>query len=114
MKYYIKVENKKILDLKQQPFENYIEIESDLKSLEIISQYSYDGSKLVKNNTLDNLRAYEQELIDIEEWLKANDWKPNKVITGEWEATDIRWTSYLTERKAKRARQYELIKLLGV
>ena len=114
MKRYIKVNNKKIIDLRYEPFEDYIEIESDLKSLEIISQYSYNGSKLVKNNKLDELRGYQEEIIEIEEWLKANDWKPNKVITGEWESNDKRWTTYLSERKTKRKRQDELIKLLGV
>ena len=32
-----------------------------------------------------------REKMAILDWLKANDWKPNKITTGEWETTDERW-----------------------
>ena len=56
--------------------------------------------------------AYKQELISIKQWFTENDWKPNKIVTGEWEQNDPRWLEYKEERAIKRARQDELIELL--
>lgn len=55
-----------------------------------------------------NKLALMKEKLAILDWLKANDWKPNKVVTGEWETTDERWLAYLEERKAKRNRLDEI------
>ena len=114
MKKYIKVENQKILEVKNEVLEqeakNFIEIESDLQDLDIISQYKYDGSKLVKNVDLINKRNAIIELEQIQHWFAQNDWKINKVFIGEWELTDSRYVEYLNERKAKRARYDELLK----
>ena len=55
-----------------------------------------------------------EEKAHIEMWLKRTDWIPNKIITGEWETTDSRWTSYVEERKVKRARLDEVKQELGV
>jgi hypothetical protein len=55
---------------------------------------------------------YENELIQIKKWFLENDYKVNKVITGEWEDTDPRWLDYKKERATKRARQDEIGKLL--
>lgn len=63
---------------------------------------------LVRESKVD----YENELIQIKKWFLENDYKINKITLGEWEASDARWTSYLAERKVKRARQDELIELL--
>ena len=57
---------------------------------------------------------YENELLNIKQWLLENDYKVNKVFIGEWESNDKRWTTYLSERKTKRTRQDELKALLGV
>ena len=54
-----------------------------------------------------------EELMQIKSWLSNNDWKINKIVIGEWETTDERWTSYLEERAVKRARQDELNKILN-
>lgn len=114
MKKYIRVENKKILEIKDEVLEeelkNYVEIESDLHNLEIISQYKYDGSKLVKNVEEINKRNAIFEIEQIQSWFAQNDWKINKVFLGEWELTDSRYVEYVKERKAKRARYDELLK----
>mgnify|MGYP007062107537 CR=1 FL=1 len=57
---------------------------------------------------------YENELVNIKHWFNQNDWRINKIALGEWETTDSRWTTYLSERKTKRTRQDELKALLGV
>jgi hypothetical protein len=49
---------------------------------------------------------------EILKWLADNDWKVNKVVVGEWEATDPRWVEYLNERKAKRNRLDDINKVL--
>jgi len=46
-------------------------------------------------------------------WFVENDWIPNKILVGEWETTDPRWTTYLEERAVKRARRDEILALLG-
>jgi hypothetical protein len=50
------------------------------------------------------------KLAEIDRWLKANDWKVNKVYLGEWATTDPRWTEYLETRAALRAEHEELTK----
>lgn len=55
-----------------------------------------------------------EEKAHIEMWLRRTDWVPNKIITGEWETTDSRWTSYVEERKVKRARLDEVKRELGI
>lgn len=57
---------------------------------------------------MNNKLALMRENLIIHDWLKANDWKPNKVVTGEWETTDERWIAYLEERKTKRDRLDEI------
>lgn len=58
-------------------------------------------------------KQYRKELQQIQSWFLANDWKVNKIVIGEWETNDVRWTDYLIERSAKRQRQDELNKLLN-
>lgn len=48
------------------------------------------------------------EMLEIKQWLSANDYKINKHNLGEYTDTDTRWTSYLEERKIKLARYNEL------
>lgn len=48
------------------------------------------------------------ELIKIARWFKANDWIPNKLVTGEWDNNDPRWQGYLAERTNKREQQDRL------
>ena len=57
--------------------------------------------------------AYRVELNSIQKWFTDNDWKPNKIVTGEWTTNDERWIGYLQERAIKRARQDELNNLLS-
>lgn len=56
----------------------------------------------------------QEELEEIQNWFRENDWIPNKIVTGEWESTDPRWIEYLSERADKRERQDELTFLLGI
>ena len=51
----------------------------------------------------------QEELWEIQKWFSDNDWIVNKIIVGEWTTDDERWINYLAERKAKRARQDELL-----
>ena len=46
------------------------------------------------------------------QWLRDNDWIPNKIVTKEWEETDMRWQTYLSERLKKRRRMDEITELL--
>lgn len=67
----------------------------------------YKGLQQIKQR-----QAAEKEQADILQWLADNDWKVNKVVVGEWEATDPRWVEYLNERKAKRSRLDDINNLL--
>ena len=69
---------------------------------------------LVENDNSKELEIKEAhiELAEIKKWFIDNDWKPNKIITGEWSTDDERWTSYLEERTIKRARQDELNEII--
>ena len=59
-----------------------------------------------------NQEPLRKELKEIQKWLADNDWKVNKIVTGEWTTYDERWTSYLIERTEKRNRQDEINELL--
>lgn len=53
------------------------------------------------------------KLVTIKQWFQENDWKVNKIVTGEWQETDERWTSYLEERTIKRAEQDKLVTIMN-
>lgn len=63
--------------------------------------------------TRHGIRQARAELEQIRLWFSQNDFKPHKIITGEWQVTDPRWSEYLTERQAKRSRQDELNKIIN-
>lgn len=48
------------------------------------------------------------EMVSIIKWFEKTDYIPNKIICGEWDRTDERFTKYLEERLVKRARRDEL------
>lgn len=75
----------------------------------IDGQFIYDSSLVDKNNQIELLQKETQE---IQLWLKDNDWKFNKITSGEWQRDDERWLSYLEERAIKRARQDEINDIL--
>ena len=54
-----------------------------------------------------------EELWEIQKWFSDNDWVVNKIVIGEWSTDDERWLNYLAERKAKRARQDELLLIVN-
>ena len=54
-----------------------------------------------------------EELWEIQKWFSDNDWIVNKIVVGEWTTDDERWLNYLAERKAKRARQDELLLIIN-
>lgn len=74
----------------------------------IINGYAYI------DNEQEIINKAKVELEDITSWFKENDWKVNKVITGEWNVADIRWKKYLEERETKRRRQDELSEILNI
>lgn len=114
MKKLIRVENERIIEIRPleelEFLEGFIEVEvpKDYKDIEILTKFIYKNGKFIETDTFLNLNKLQFELDEIQVWLSKNDWIPNKIITGEWKATDERWLQYLEERKVKRARQDEL------
>ena len=114
MKKLIRIENERIIEIRPleelEFLEGFIEVEvpKDYKDIEILTKFIYKNGKFVKTTKFIDLENARIELGEIQVWLSRNDWVPNKIITGEWEATDERWLQYLEERKVKRARQDEL------
>ena len=99
----------------------YIEITEEERRQPLPDKYSYyavvDGKFTILRRELsideilrDSRQAKTKRIKEIEAWLKANDWKFNKVFLGEWEQTDPRWLSYLEERAKLRAERDELEK----
>ena len=68
---------------------------------------------VVEQKAEEQKKEYRKELSEIQYWFAENDWKPNKIITGEWSEEDPRWLEYKQERTIKRARQDELLELIG-
>lgn len=71
--------------------------------------YEDKPEQLVQEETT---TALEKELKQINIWFQENDYIPNKIITGEWETTDKRWTDYLKERQTKRIRRDQIKELI--
>lgn len=71
---------------------------------EIVDNLDYAELK-AKKEEANRKTAALKEIREIEKWFSDNDWKINKIVTGEWEATDARWVEYLAKRAEKRARQ---------
>jgi hypothetical protein len=85
--------------------------EEELNYLEknILAAYYENGKVVYKGlEQIKQRQANEKEKADILQWLADNDWKINKVVVGEWEVTDLRWTNYIKERQEKRKRLDEL------
>lgn len=99
----------------------YIEITEEERRQPLGDKYGYyaveNGKFVVKRRepteveaARDLSAAKQKKLREIEAWLKANDWKVNKVFLGEWEPTDSRWLEYLETRAALRAEHDKLTK----
>lgn len=116
MKKYIKTNGNKIIEVRQENINGYTEVEvpEELSDINILKDYIYKNGTLEKSKKLEDLRLLQREFYEIHDWLFQNDWKPNKIITGEWETTDQRWTDYLKERQEKRKRLDEIKKELEV
>ena len=52
------------------------------------------------------------ELIRIKQWFKDNDWKVNKIITGEWDNNNQNWIDYKEARTKYRNRQDDINSML--
>jgi hypothetical protein len=98
----------------------YIEITEEERKQPLPDKYSFyaveDGKFVIKRRepteaeVASDLKAVKlKRLAEINAWLKANDWKVNKVFLGEWEITDPRWVEYLNKRAAMRKEYDELI-----
>lgn len=115
---YIKVAGERILEIYSTEPKNiseYIEIDVDdsIQDIEVLMFYIYEDGQIYKTDKYVQRKKHRVELKEIQIWLSNNDWKANKIVTGEWETTDQRWLDYLAERSAKRARQDELTLLLA-
>jgi hypothetical protein len=97
----------------------YIEVPGNETNLRLPDKYSYyaviDGKYTVAHREptpeelmQDAQESKAQRLKEIDTWLKANDWKVNKVFLGEWAEDDPRWTEYLETRAALRA-EHEIL-----
>lgn len=97
----------------------YIEITEEERKQPLPNRYSHyaviDGKFTIVQDkptaeeaARDALRAKRKRIAEIEAWLRANDWKFNKIFLGEWEQTDPRWLEYLELRKQYRAERDEL------
>ena len=99
-------------------FTPYIEItEEEYVSLpDKYSRYAVIDNKFTivtrepteEESNKDTQIAKQKRLKEIDAWLKANDWKVNKVYLGEWTPDDPRWTEYLETRAAVRAEHEQL------
>lgn len=85
-------------------------------NVETFKAWKVENGQLVirQKEVIPSKVLYEQEFQEIQEWFISTDYIPNKIITGEWEATDSRWIDYKLERIRKRQRQDELKFLLGI
>ena len=128
MKRYIKLQGERIVEVR--PIEevnlftdetlleefknNYLELETpDVNDIDLMVKYIYRNGSFVETNAFIEREERVTELSEIQTWFDKNDWIPNKIIVGEWETTDPRWTTYLEERAVKRTRRDELLALLG-
>ena len=97
---------------------NYYSFKTEHDDLIPVSQEEFESDWKNKLFTVDEERRqkslYKQELNEIKQWFINNDWKVNKIVIGEWETSDERWTSYLAERTIKRNRQDEIHNLLNM
>jgi len=97
---------------------NYIEVNEDIfqmtmscetyKAWRVVS----GGLRMEQYEVIPVQINYEQELSEIDAWFASTDYIPNKVIVGEWDATDSRFTFYKQQRLIKRQRRDELVNLL--
>jgi len=125
MEKYIKLNGERIVEVRpllEEPTEEllarfeqeFIRLDvPDVGDMELLTGYIYKNNKFTKTSVFQEQFELGVELDEIRNWFSENDWVPNKIIVGEWETTDQRWLDYLEERAAKRARQDELIALLG-
>lgn len=84
-----------------------------VSDMELLTGYLYKNNKFVKTTIFKEQFELGIELDEILQWFRTTDWIPNKILVGEWETTDPRWTTYLEERAVKRARRDEILALLG-
>lgn len=104
--------------------DDWMEVNQNLyNEIENMRNNGYEANITIENNVINveyisikipQEELYQQELISIQKWFYDNDWKINKIVIGEWTTEDVRWIAYLEERAIKRARQDELLVLLGV
>lgn len=100
-----------LIQVDDEVYKDLVEHKLMWKDGELINNPDYEAYQAEKE--LKELKkTWRKELNDIHEWFNENDWKPNKIITGEWQIDDQRWIDYLNERAIKRARQDELNELL--
>lgn len=74
---------------------------------------SFTYTKIEDYESRKELYKLKKELSEIQQWLKDNDWKVNKIVIGEWTTDDSRWIEYIEERSKKRARQDEINKIIN-
>lgn len=97
-----------LIKVDEQTYQNLLDHKLMWENGSLVSNPNYAEYEAEKQKEI-----YKQELAEVKYWFVENDWKPNKIITGEWLENDPRWLEYKQERAAKRARQDELLELIG-
>ena len=119
MKLYIKYDSQGFLtsvwsDPYHQPESLEVDVPEELGQ-EVLANgdcYKYIDNKFVLDDSRQQAALAKALLIQeakaIQQWLKNHDYYINKVFLGEWEETDPRYVSYLTNRAIKLARYNEI------
>lgn len=90
-------------------FRTFLQVPKD-RAEDFVVEEVPDPTVVALPDNIARLRYLGVELGEIKEWFSSTDYIPNKVMVGEWEDTDPRWTEYKKERAIKRARQDEILK----
>ena len=143
MEKYIKVENKRIVgiqpllkatipvdptvppeqmeykvdeELQKKIDQEYIKVNTPegIEDVVLMDKYYYENGKFIKTDNIINKRNLSEEYYEITSWLRENDWKVNKVVLSEWEATDPRWVEHKEQRAVKRARLDKIKETLDI
>lgn len=94
----------KLLKVDEETYQKLIDHKLMWQNGELVDNPNY-SEYVTEQEVKSQKREYRKELREIQQWFKDNDWKVNKIITGEWTEDDPRWVEYKQERTIKRDRQ---------
>lgn len=124
IKNYINLETQEVY---YDQVDDAVEIDMELLK-ELMRKKKHAKDKIILENNEFKIKAYEMteeekkqiekdkllnELLEIDNWLRENDWIVNKIVLHEWTEDDLRFVEYKTNREIKRKRRDEIINILG-